>query len=151
MPSSKIYEVLNIVEGQPCFAVPLPEIISNLKKGDALKHISKNDYISEQQIKWWKGIFLPSLSNDNGEPVHVWENRLKLEIMPDEFEPVPVKVDGAEYVYIPSITKLSKKKMGVLMEGSVHHLRDNPKYGDRYQWVTLPNPDLRNEKNGPSM
>ena len=66
--------------------------------------------------------------------------------MPDEFQPVTVFLEGKIFNYIPSVTKLSKKKMGILMEGSVDHLRNDPKYGDHYQWVTLPDPELRSDK-----
>ena len=94
--------------------------------------------LSNRQIRWWKGILLPALSKDNGFTESKWEAILKLAVMPDEFKPVTVQVGQNEYTFIPSITKLSTKKMSRLMVESVHDLHD---WG--FAWVTEPDPSLR--------
>lgn len=95
---------------------------------------------SEQQRKWWKGVLLPALAKDTGDSVSYWETRLKLAVMPDEFAPITTTIDGVDYSYLPSVKKLSIKKMNLLIEGSVDRCRE---WG--FYWVTLPDSDLRKE------
>lgn len=98
---------------------------------------------SDRQRKWWKGVLLPSLSKATGDSVAYWENKLKLNVMPDEYQPIITQVDNAVYVHLESITKLGAKKMNEMVEGSVAHLRDDQIYGDTFQWVTLPDKTKR--------
>ena len=98
---------------------------------------------SYQQCRWWKGVLLPALAKHTGDSVEYWETRLKLAVLPDDFQPVTVVIEGKLYKYIPSITTLGMKKMNLMVEGSVAHLRDERKYGDEFHWVTLPDRDLR--------
>jgi hypothetical protein len=94
--------------------------------------------ISYQQIKWWKGILLPALSKDNGDAEHIWEIRLKLAVMPEEFQPETIIIEGKTYTFIPSITKLTMKKLNALMEGSVAQC-----HAWGFNWITLPDSALR--------
>lgn len=94
--------------------------------------------LSYKQIRWWKGILLPALSKDNGFSESKWEAILKLTIMPNEFQPIDIKVGENEYNFIPSITNLSTKKMSKLMMESVQILHD---WG--FTWVKEPDPSLR--------
>ncbi len=119
---------------------------------EAAKHtrcqITVEDYStakehSDGQRKWWKGILLPALSKSNGDTVDVWETRLKLAVLPDDFQPVTIVVNDKEYTYIPSISGLSMKKMNLLIEGSVAHLRNEKIYGNHFMWVTLPDSELK--------
>ncbi len=104
---------------------------------------------SDQQRKWWKGILLPALAKHTGDSVEYWETRLKLAVMPDDFQPVTVVIGGELYKYIPSITTLGMTKMNYMVEESVAHLRDGEDergkslYGDEFHWVTLPDKELR--------
>ena len=98
---------------------------------------------SEQQRKWWKGILLPKLAEHTGDSLAHWENTLKLKVMPDDFKPETTIIDWIGYTSLPSIKTLGIKKMNQMTEESVAHLRDENIYGDIFQWVTLPNPDLR--------
>ena len=98
---------------------------------------------SEQQCKWWKGVLLPALAEDTGDSIAYWENKLKLSVMPEDFQPITIIVDGSLFTYLPSITTLGIKKMNLMIEGSVAHLRDESIYGDKFHWVTLPDKDLR--------
>jgi hypothetical protein len=103
-----------------------------------VREYSQEKEISEQQRKWWKGVLLPALAKDNGETIHVWETRLKLVILPDDFVPQSTVISGREYFFVPSITTLSMKKFNTLIEGSVDWLRNNG-----FDWVTLPDTELR--------
>lgn len=96
--------------------------------------------ISDNQRKWWKGVLLPALSKYNGEHVRTWEIRLKLAVMPDEFQPEKTIVCGQVFYSVPSITKLSMKKLNTLIEGAVDFLRNEPY---NFDWVTLPDSSLK--------
>ena len=104
---------------------------------------------SGQQRKWWKGILLPALAKSTGDSIEYWETKLKLAVLPDDFQPVTTEVDGVEYTYIPSIAGLSMTKMNIMVEGSVAHLRTGVDekgvslYGDYFQWVTKPAKELK--------
>ena len=135
----KIYKVQAMIDGQPAFAVPMNLILAELEMGGALKVLSPAEYHTDQQRRWWKGVLLPALASDTGESVSIWEARLKLSVMPDEFAVVYITVQDKPYATIPSIATLGKRKMGELMEGSVAILRE---WG--FEWVTLPDPELRN-------
>lgn len=93
---------------------------------------------SEGQRKWFKGILLPALVADTGDSLLCWENRLKKEVMPDDFPTISEVIDGETYKYLPSITTLGIKKMNIMVEGSVDYLRDKG-----FDWVTLPDKELR--------
>jgi hypothetical protein len=102
----------------------------------ALVHVeacSESRQLSLQQIRWIKGILLPALA-ENGESVLVWENRLKVSIMPEKFIYACI-VDGVAYNCIHSITILNIKETNQFMEQAVELLR-NPPYD--FKWVTLP-------------
>ena len=100
---------------------------------------------SDQQRKWWKGVLLPALAEDTGDSIAYWENKLKLSVMPEDFQPITVIIDGSLLCYLPSITTLGIKKMNIMVEGSVAHLRDESIYGDKFHWVTLPDKALRKQ------
>ncbi len=119
---------------------------------EAAKHrrskITVEDYSeakewSDQQRKWWKGILLPALADDTGDSETYWEAVLKLAVMPDEFPPITVVVDGKDVTYLPSITILGMTKMNQMVKGSVAHLRDETIYHDKFLWVTKPRKELR--------
>ena len=95
---------------------------------------SEAKQMSVQQIRFWKGVLLPQLSKSSGDSVAWWENHLKLNVMPEDFKPIEVDVDGDLFKYLPPITALSIKKANQLVEGSVDYLRN--KCG--MEWVMLP-------------
>lgn len=108
-----------------------------------VREYDRDEELSNQQIRWFKGVLLPSLSKDTGDSKQWWEARLKLMVMPDDFVPIEVSTGENVYHFIPSISNLSVKKMNEFIEGCVAHLRDEEIYGDRFLWVTLPDSALR--------
>ena len=106
-----------------------------------LRVMSEAEYITHKQIAWWKGILLPALAKDSGDSVGYWETKLKLAVLPDDFAPYYVPLGKQVFPIIPSITKLSIKKMNILIEGSVDKCHD---WG--FEWVTLPDKELRSKK-----
>ena len=132
------HEVIDIIDGQPTFKKQLKEILAELKIGGALKILNPLDYITNQQIAWFKGILLPALAEDSGDSVGYWETKLKLAVLPDDFAPFYVPMGKQIFPVIPSITKLSKKKMNELIKGSVDKCHD---WG--FDWVTEPDKELR--------
>jgi hypothetical protein len=135
MPS---YRVHSIIDGQPTFDVPLTTILAELKAGGALEVLSPAEYLTGQQVRWWKGVLLPSLAKETGESVSIWETRLKLAVLPDDFKAEYVSVDGRPYATIPSITRLGKRKMAQLIDGAVAQCHE---WG--FSWVTLPDNELK--------
>jgi hypothetical protein len=132
------HEVISMVNDEPTFKKPLKEILAEIKIGGALKVLSPLEYITNQQIAWFKGILLPALAEDSGDSVGYWETKLKLAVLPDDFAPYYVPLGKQVFPIIPSITILSKKKMNILIEGSVDKCHD---WG--FVWVTLPDKELR--------
>ena len=94
--------------------------------------------ISSQQIRWWKGVLLPYLSDKNGDSIAEWEVRLKTSIMPDEFQPIAMIINGMALNIVPSVTSLSVKQTNVLIEGTVDWCRSHG-----FEEVTLPDSTLR--------
>jgi hypothetical protein len=83
-------------------------------------------------------VLLPALAKDTGDSVEHWETTLKLAVMPDEFQPFYIPIGKQIFPIIPSITKLSNKKMDRMIEGAVAKCHE---YG--LMWVTLPDKELR--------
>ena len=137
------YNVVSKINNQPTFTTPLSAILEGLQVGGGLKTLSPLEYITEQQRRWFKGVLLPALAKDTGDSKEYWETVLKLAVLPDDFQPRAI-AHGKQVIHtIPSITILGKRKMNQLIEGSVQHLRECPDYGDQFQWVTLPDKELR--------
>ncbi len=145
------YQVQTIVDNEPTFQneVKLSEILADLKIGGALQTLSPLEYITNQQVRWFKGVLLRALAKDTGDSVGYWETKLKLAVLPDDFQPYYVPIGKQVFPVIPSITILSKRKMNLLIKGSVKHLREgvdekgNSLYGNHFSWVTLPAKELR--------
>ena len=133
-----MYQVKSMIDGQPTFEKPLDAILSELEPGGALQVLTPLEYHTDRQRKWWKGILLPALAKDSGDSVGYWETKLKLAVLPDEFAPYYVPMGKQIFPIIPSITRLSKKKMNMLIEGSVDKCHE---WG--FLWVTLPDKELR--------
>jgi hypothetical protein len=136
------YKVV-MIDGQPCLDTPIVEILASLEVGGALMSLTPLEYITARQRAWFKGILLPALAKDTGDSRIHWETKLKLAVLPDDFQPTPVAYGKQVIHIIPSIKTLGKRKMNQLIEGSVQHLRESPEYGDKFQWVTLPDSELR--------
>ncbi len=134
----KSIKVVGIVDEQPVFDKPLKDLLDQCEVGGIVQILSSAEYISYQQIKYWKGVLLPALSKDTGDSIEWWETRLKLDVMPDEFQPFYVPMGKQVFPVVPSITKLSMKKMNQMIEGAVAKCHE---YG--FLWVTLPDKDLR--------
>lgn len=132
------HQVTNIIDGKPCFAKPLDEILAPLKPGGAIKILSPAEFITNRQVAWFKGVLLPALAQDSGDTVTYWETKLKLAVLPDDFQPEYHSFGKQVMPIIPSINKLGKKKMNLMIEGSVEKCHE---WG--FTWVTLPDPELR--------
>jgi hypothetical protein len=133
-----ILKCVSMIDDKPLFDGKLDDLLDECVPGGALQYLSPKDYISYQQIRWFKGVLLPALSKDSGDSISWWETTLKLAVMPDEFAPKVVDIKGTKYSMIPSITKLSVKKMNQLIEGSVAYCHEIG-----LTWVVLPDVELR--------
>ena len=117
--------------------------IADMGPGWALKQLKPDEYITEQQRAWFKGVLLPALSKHSGDSKEWWETYLKIVVMPDDFPRIPVAIGRKIAYVVPSITKLGKTKMGKLIDGSVAHLHEEAIFHGEYLWVTLPDSELR--------
>ncbi len=136
--ASKMYQVISMVDGQPTFKVELPLILAECSVGGAIKILTPDQYHTDQQRNWWKGILLPALENDTGEARQQWEMRLKFAVMPDDFSIQIINVNGLDIASVPSITTLGKRKMSELIDGSIRQLHV---WG--FGWVEHPDPERR--------
>jgi len=135
----KSIKVTAVIEGQPFFDKPLSKLLAECETGSIIQLLTPVEYIGLQQIRWWKGVLLPALAKDTGDSIGYWETKLKLAVMPDEFTPFYVPMGKQVFPVVPSISKLSVKKMNIMIEGSVAYCRDEC----GLDWVTLPDPELR--------
>lgn len=133
-----IIKCVSVNNGQPLFDKPISELLAECVPGAALQVLTPDKYISYQQIKWWKGVLLPALAKDSGDSVEYWETLLKTSVMTDEFTPFYVPIGKQVFPVIPSINKLSVKKMNQMIEGAVAKCHELG-----LTWVTLPDSELR--------
>lgn len=73
------YQVKSIVDGQPTFEKPLPEILADCKSGGAIQILDPVEYITDRQRRWYKGVCLPMLSkhDENAETTGWWDTEVK--------------------------------------------------------------------------
>lgn len=73
------YKILNIINSEPTFEVPLSKIWEACQKGGAVKILDPAEYITDQQRRWYKGICLPALVkwDENGETLGWWDTEVK--------------------------------------------------------------------------
>ena len=71
------YQVKQIIDDEPTFEKPLPEILAELKAGGALKVLSPIEYHTDRQHRWYKGICVAGLSHWSGETKEWWDRELK--------------------------------------------------------------------------
>lgn len=76
MPS-KTFPVITTTDGQPTFEKPLPEIVAGMKIGGAIKILSRVEYHTDQQRKWYKGVCLRGLSDWTGDTPGEWDLKIK--------------------------------------------------------------------------
>ncbi len=73
------YPAISIIDGEPTFAIPLKEILANIKMGGALKILSPLEYITDRQRRWYHGVCLRDLvkNDENGETKAWWDLEVK--------------------------------------------------------------------------
>ena len=135
----------NVIDGQNSFPKPVQEIAAEVTPNGYLVVMDEDEYITDQQRKWWKGILLKHLARDTGDSPHWWETHLKRAVMPDKFMRMPIASGRKIEFYVPSITILSRNQMNQMIEGSIAELRDETKYGDQFKDYTLPDKSKRSE------
>jgi hypothetical protein len=123
------------INGEACFDRPSfeDELNKHERSKVTIEAWSDAKERTLKQTAWWKGILLKQLAKETGDSDAHWEAMLKFNVMPDDFTPEVIEIKGILYTFIPSITKLSCKKMNELIEGSVDWLRTQG-----FMWITLP-------------
>jgi len=73
------YPVKEIIDDQPTFEKPLSEILSECKRGGAIKVLTPLEYVTDRQRRWYKGVCLPHLvkHDENRESAAWWDREIK--------------------------------------------------------------------------
>ena len=141
------HEVIDIIDDEPTFNVPLKQIWSELKAGGAIKTLDPVEYITNQQRRWYKGVCLKQLvaQDENGETEAWWDQKVKKEChglayLKKEVMVAEVKIEGqtAKITFDRLTTKhVGKRNMTKFIEEilaqSIHKGWD----------ISPPNPELR--------
>ena len=74
-----LHPVKDVIDGQPTFEKPVPDILAELSYGGALKTLTRAEYITDRQRRWYKGVCLRDLAkhDENGETVGWWDTEVK--------------------------------------------------------------------------
>lgn len=103
----------------------------------AIKVMNEDEWITDRQRRWYKGICLKGLSDWNGDTVDEWDYRLKVECGAEIFKMLNFQYGDLVYYRPQSITSKSKKQMTQYIENILSRAitEDWPVYP--------PDPDLR--------
>lgn len=106
----------------------------------AIKVMNDDEWITDRQRRWYKGICLKGLSDWNSETVDEWDYRLKVECGSEIFKMLEFEYEGKTFFRPQSITSISKKSMTDFIENilSKSITMDWPVYP--------PDPDLRKKE-----
>lgn len=105
----------------------------------AIKVMNEDEWMTDRQRRWYKGICLKGLSDWNGDTEDEWDYRLKVECGSEIFKVLKFEYEGMVYWRPESITVKSKKQMTEFIENILSRAitMDWPVYP--------PDPDLRKE------
>ena len=76
---SKTFRIVDVIDGEPTFEVPISEVWEGCKPGGAFKRLDPIEYHTDRQRRWYKGPCLTGLSDWNGDTKAEWDLRLKAE------------------------------------------------------------------------
>lgn len=98
---------------------------------------SWDEYITDRQRRWYKGVCLKGLSEWNGDTVDEWDYRLKIECGSEIFKVIKYQYGDMVYWKPESIANKTKKQMTEFIENILSKaITEN--------WpVYPPDPDLR--------
>lgn len=76
---AKEFPIRDIIDGQPVFDVPLPEMFKYAHKGGAVKFLNPTEYHTARQRRWYKGVCLRQLAkgDENAETIAWWDAEVK--------------------------------------------------------------------------
>ena len=139
------HEVTQIIDGQPCFAKPLPEILAGLQVGGAIKTMTPLEHITDRQRRWYKGICIPALvkNDENGESAGWHDTEVKrqcngLQYLKKEVFFIDDAAGGRIGVGRLTTKGVGKKNMTLFIEEILS------KAVEKGWPVGAPDPDLRN-------
>ncbi len=82
----------------------------------AIAILDEDEYLTDRQIRWYKGVCLRQLSDWNGDTPDEWDYRLKTECGAEIFKMLRYECNGKECFRPQSITSKGKKKMTQFIE-----------------------------------
>lgn len=82
----------------------------------AIKVMNEDEWITDRQRRWYKGVCLKELSDWNGDTVDEWDYRLKVECGAEIFKMLKFQYGDMVYWRPESITSKRKKQMNQFIE-----------------------------------
>lgn len=111
------HKVIDIIDGQPAFERSIDTILSECKKGGAIKILSPLEYHTERQQRWYKGVCLKGLSDWNGETKSEWDLRLKAQCGGNELlKKERIYLASNQFLLRLTIKGVPKRKMTEFIE-----------------------------------
>ena len=74
-----LHKIVDMIDDQPCFAVPLAQILASCEAGGAVQILSPLEHHTSRQRAWYRGVCLRGLSDWSGDTLEEWDYRLKVE------------------------------------------------------------------------
>lgn len=103
----------------------------------AIKVMNEDEWMTDRQRRWYRGICLKGLSDWNGDTVDEWDYRLKVECGSEIFTMLKFQYEDMKYWRPESITTKSKKQITEFIENILST-------AITMEWpVYPPDPDLR--------
>lgn len=105
----------------------------------AIKVMNEDEWMTDRQRSWFKGVCCKGLSGWNGETLEEWSDRLKGECGSEIFKLNTYEIAGKKHYRFDSITSKSKKQITEFIENILSRAitMDWPVYP--------PDPDLRKQ------
>ena len=133
-----IHEVKNIIDDQPCFEIPLDEILATLRMGGALEVLSPVKYHTARQRRWYKGVAIVKLHLWNGDTMLEWDKRLKDECGGAEL------LKREKWLDEDGVEKMRFTTVGVGKKNFTQFIQNILSTSIKKKWpCPAPNPDLR--------
>jgi len=124
-------------EPQPLAQWPAIYHEINKRPASYILILNSDEYITDRQRRWYRGVCLKGLSDWNGDTVDVWDYRLKTECGAEIFKMLKFEYNGQVYYRPESITGKTKNQMTQFIENILS-------WAISKEWpVYPPDPDLR--------
>jgi len=127
--------------GEPCFEIPLKEILATLDMGWALQVLKPKEYHTARQRAWYKGVLLPYLFDQTGHSKAWWDHEIKkhcegLALLKKEI----LLTDNGTPLGRLTIVGVGKKNMTEFINNIIDKNTDET-FKEKHDWPYIPPPD----------